>query len=87
MATLKEISRHEYTANVAPSFQEIQTGCAQRIATSLENMEKPYLGLLADVDYLNRRHRELQADNKRMARRIAALQGVITRMKSKKIVS
>lgn len=60
---------------------EIKVGCLQRIADSLEKMELPYLRLLDDVAHLKEKHRERNAAIDHLNRRIASLQGVITRMK------
>jgi hypothetical protein len=49
-----------------------------------EAMAKPYLKLLSDLEYFQRRNKEQNATAERMARRIAALQGVITKMKKSK---
>ena len=69
--------------NIYPGDPEIMIGCMQRMADSLERMENPYLQMLNDTVFYKRRYQEVCEDNKRIARRVAALQGVITRMKNK----
>jgi hypothetical protein len=84
MATIREKAKLDYnigSSNGTPTWQELEAGTLQRIADSLEKMEKPYLKLLADTEYLSRRYKEERSEVARMARRISALQGVITKMK------
>jgi hypothetical protein len=82
MATLRETSKQNY-ACTGTTADQINAGSLQRIADSLEKMEQPYLQLLRDNEFLNRRYKEQQADLQRMAKRIWAYQGVITKMKKK----
>lgn len=82
--SLKDESRKEYgiwgsTANT----DELQAGCLQRIADSLERMEQPFRNLLEHNEYLKSRLREEQAAVRHLHRRIACLRGVITKMKGK----
>lgn len=81
----KEISKQNYNPPFggSPTREDLNVGCLQRIADSLEKMEKPYLRLLGDVQHLVGRVHFLEHDNKRMAKRISALQGVITKLKKK----
>ena len=84
MGTYKEESRREWTPNGRPTDREdIKAGCLQRIADATEVMAKNHAQLVRDKEWYERRYKEGQASGQRMARRISALQGVITRMKKK----
>lgn len=49
MSTIREDSKKSWTSN--NSIEDINGGSLQRIADSLERIEKPYLKLLNDVEY------------------------------------
>ena len=61
----------------------LSLGCLQRIADATEKMAGNYTQLQSDRDWFKSRNEELRKSNSRMARRIAALQGVITKLKKK----
>jgi hypothetical protein len=61
--------------------EEIQVGALQRIADATEVMAKNHQNLIDERDRYKRRYEYEQKENQRMARRIAALQGVITKLK------
>lgn len=85
MATLVDASRTTFLcANPAPSHEDIRTGCLQRMAEAMELMAANVRQLRADVEYWEARWKVESAVSKRQRRRIAALKGVITRLKKGK---
>jgi hypothetical protein len=70
--------------DVYPGHERIQLGCLQRIADATEAMAKPFVNLVSERERYERYYKSEREDNKRLARRIAALQGVITKMKNSK---
>ena len=66
------------------STERLQLGCLMRIANSIENMEKPYLKLLSDLDYCHRRIRELCDENDHLLRSNAAYRGIVNKRKKGK---
>ena len=70
--------------NVPLDNDQIQLGALLRIADSLENMEQPFKKLLEDVEFYRNSARALSDRNESLKRRVAALQGVITKMKKAK---
>lgn len=84
MKSLKEQSRIDYeipAGHKTASCEQINTGCLQRIADATELMASNYISLQRDLETYKRWYKEQRESNNRMARRISALQGVITRMK------
>lgn len=67
-----------------PGHENIKLGCLQRIADATEAMAANFIKLQNDVDYYKRRYTEESEAGQRLARRNAALRGVINRMKKKK---
>lgn len=59
----------------------IGVGCLQRIADAVEKMASSYDSMRRDRDRHKDRADLLEKEGQRMARRISALQGVITKMK------
>jgi hypothetical protein len=84
MANMREQSKQNWTGN--GTVEHINAGSLQRIADSLERIEAPYKKLLDDAQRYQQWYRDECATNRKMARRIAALQGVITRMKKRKAI-
>jgi hypothetical protein len=66
------------------SDDKLKLGCLQRIARSVENMEKPYLKLLNDLKTQTQRANDYWNRYEFQKRRSAALRGVVTRMKNAK---
>lgn len=84
MKSLKEISRIAYEASDdRPPHETIQTGALQRIADAIEAMASNYIQLQKGKELYERWYKNESEENRRLARRISALQGVITRMKRK----
>lgn len=82
MRTFDSASRSEYpTRDDDATFQEIQTGCIQRIAAATEAMAKNYIRLQSDNDWLRGRVESLTEKCGRAERSNAALRGVIKKMK------
>lgn len=81
----KELSKENWVPNMGTVTNDsIKTGCLQRIADASELMASNFIALQNDRDYYKRRLNEESESGERMARRIRALQGVITKMKKKK---
>lgn len=81
---LRKASRVNYvTNNDKPTMDEIQLGVSQRMADSLERMEKPYLKLIDDLEWYRKRYRDQRDEIKTLNNRISALKGVVTRYKNK----
>jgi hypothetical protein len=80
--TLKDASKREYSIrdNTA-THEEIRTGCLQRIADANETMAMNYLSLIRERDLYKRLHIEVEKDTRFKARQIAALKGVITKLR------
>lgn len=76
-------SRSKWWTEDKPNIEQLQIGCLQRMADSLENMEKPFKDLIEHNEYLKGRLREEQAAGRHLNRRIASLRGAIKRMKKK----
>jgi DNA anti-recombination protein RmuC len=81
MANQREASRQNWKCN--DTIEEINSGSLQRIADSLEKMEKPFKQLLVDAQQYEKWYRSEAESNRKLTRRISALQGVITKMKKK----
>lgn len=64
-----------------PDNAQLQVGALMRIADATEKMASSYTSLQNDRDMYKRWYQEGNVRNQKMARRIAALQGVITKMK------
>ena len=79
MATFRGSSKQEWTSNT--SVEHINAGSLQRIADACELMASNYLRLQNDLDLNRRWHREEQSLRRKRDRQIAALRGVITRLK------
>lgn len=80
---LKEISRLTFDSKDMPTLDNINTGCLQRIADSLEKIEAPFQKLISDNEYLRNTNEQLSADKADLSRKIIALKGVITKLKKK----
>jgi hypothetical protein len=65
------------------SITELMLGCAQRIAASLEKMERPFVENLSRLQRLESANAMLMEDLRARNRSISALRGVITRTKKK----
>jgi hypothetical protein len=63
---------------------EIRNGALQRIAVALELMSRSWSSLRDERDYYERESRSEREHRKRLERRVAALRGVVTRMKKKR---
>ena len=65
------------------NIQQIQTGALLRIADASESMAREYNRLLDEARVQRRRAENLDRQNDTLRRRVAALKGVITKMKAK----
>ena len=83
MPTLKELSKNVFEAGTNTSLEFINAGSIQRIADATEKMAANYIALENDRNYYKRQYEVRKAECERMARRIFALRGVITKQKKK----
>jgi len=79
MSTMRERSKQEWTGN--PNRDDINAGSLQRIADATEKMAQRYDDLLSSREYYKARCADLERRNNSLLRRLAALRGVITRLK------
>lgn len=81
MANQREDSKRNWSSN--GRIEEINSGSLQRIADATEVMAQNYVQLQNDRDMYKRWWQEQQERTEKLRRRVAALQGVITKMKNK----
>lgn len=84
--TFKDQSRrlwHDETNQKTASYDQIQTGCIQRIADATEIMASNYVELQLKVERLEVSRDMFRDLYHKSERRNAALRGVITKMKKK----
>lgn len=83
--SLKEHSRTLWVPNNndLPNDKEIQLGCLQRIADAAELMAKDRDSLIQKLDWARKDRDEYRERYRKAEKRIAALKGVITKMKKK----
>jgi hypothetical protein len=82
--TFKEISKGDWHSAGGPvSNEQIKVGALQRIADAAEVMAQNYVKLQDERDKYKRWYEQERQSNERIARRMAALQGVITKLKKK----
>jgi hypothetical protein len=84
MPNFKEHSKTKWSKpnhSEYPGDAEVQIGCLQRIADSLENMEQPYLKLISERERYERWYNEEKVKRRKLEKSNAALIGVINRMK------
>jgi hypothetical protein len=81
MATFKEESKQNW--NGQRTYETINAGSFQRIADSLERIEKPYLDLIRRNEYLENRNKDLRKAIESCKRSNTSLKGWITRLKNK----
>ena len=63
------------------THEQVNVGSLQRIADATELMAKNYSTLVFERNSFENLYKAERVDNERMARRIAALKGVITKLK------
>ena len=76
---MREDSRENYTDR--KTHEDLQLGCLQRIADASEKMAQNHSALIDERDRYKRWYEQERAEGIRMRRQIAALRGVINRMK------
>lgn len=80
--SLRDASRKEYLLRGESAHtDELRTGALQRIADAVEKMAQRHTELIDERDMYKRWYDRESERRARAERRIAALQGVITRMK------
>lgn len=80
MLNLRDKSKSEWTTE-NNMLTSINAGSLQRIADSLEKMEKPYRHLLEEVERGRKDREYYKKDNQRLAHSNAALRGIIRKLK------
>lgn len=80
--SIRDASRANYaTAGETPTWQEVRDGALLRIADAVEKMAQRHTALIDERDMYKRWYDNEAKRRAKAERRIAALQGVITRMK------
>ena len=81
--SFREESKRDYgrVTDAGLNKDELQLGALLRIADATEVMAQNHVKLQNERDMYARWYKDSKARGERMARRIAALQGVITKMK------
>lgn len=80
---LKEESKKNYsTRNSVASCEELQIGCLQRIADAVEAIVPRYQSLIDDAQYARKDAACVRAINQKLERRLAAMRGVVTKLKA-----
>lgn len=82
MSTLRETSIKTWNGN--NSIEHINAGSFQRIADACEVMSKNHAELIAKADRYEKWYNAERQRNKSLYRKIAALRGVITKLKKGK---
>ncbi len=81
--TIRDASRSNYTTkDETPTWQEVRDGALLRIADATEKMAQRHTELISQRDRYEGYYKQEHEIRARAERRIAALQGVITRMKN-----
>jgi hypothetical protein len=75
-----EKSRKDYFAEDC-TFEQIQTGCLQRIADASEQMAKNYIQLQADLAWYKKLSADRWENILTLQRQISSLKGVVTKLK------
>ena len=76
----REASKQNWSSN--NTTEEINAGSFQRIADAVEKMSENYIILQDDRDWYKRRCNEKNDTIARLERKISALKGVITKLKT-----
>lgn len=79
MEKLRESSKRGWVSN--KTIEHINAGSLQRIADATELMTKNYVDCQDTRDTYQRWYKEEQAKTQKLALRVAALKGVITKLK------
>lgn len=82
---IRGISRNDWSSEIPVNLETINTGSLQRIADSLEKMEKPFDKLIRDNEYYRERNKRQQDRIQSLERSNSALKGHITRLKKKEV--
>lgn len=82
--TYREESRRDWhREEVPPTNDDLKLGCLQRIADATEMMARRYHDLIDERDKYKNAYKRVCLYEDRANRRIAALRGVITKLKKK----
>ena len=65
------------------TFEEVQLGCLQRIASATELMAKNHDVLVRQRDWYKRSSEDLALRNDQLKRQLAAARGQVTRLRNK----
>lgn len=82
MTSLREASTNSWRANAPASIEQINAGSLQRIADATEVMARRHNELLAEVGMYKRLMERERERRQHAERRIAALKGVVTKLKA-----
>lgn len=74
-----------FTDSGKPDTEQLSLGCLQRIADATEVMSKNYADLIRQRDWYERQMKRERELREQRDRTIAALRGVITRLKRKAV--
>ena len=86
MSNYRELSKqnwHNTNKNIGVTIEQINCGSLQRIADACEIMAKNYNDLFTEKEKYKRLYDAACTGNEYLYRRIAALNGVITKLKNK----
>lgn len=80
---LRDRSRNDFRPKSKESItsEEVQLGVIQRIADSLERIEKPFKELIDSNEYLRKRVRNQNDEIHKLEKKIRSYKGWITRLK------
>lgn len=89
---LRDLSKMRFSQRALKAeIDEVQAGALQRIADSLEKMEKPFADQIKEIErlksdnaYLYKRLAEERDKAEALSRSIASYRGHLTRLKNKK---
>lgn len=81
----RDISKQNWgTGEKLPSIEQINTGSLQRIADAVEVMSRSHAALLSERDSYKRQYEHQRDYVAALERRVAALRGVVTKLKKKR---
>lgn len=85
MATLKELSRRNYTpkAGEQATLEQLNFGCLQRVAESVEIMTKDRVKLENDLKFYKENYRLIVEENNRLLKSISGYKAWHTRLSNK----
>ncbi len=76
-------SRDAWWCDGTPRADQLELGCLQRIADATEAMSKTHTELIRQRDLYEQWYRDERRRKKTLERRLAATQGVVTKLKNR----